>query len=217
MWETEATKPADLTAPHRFPSMAGKKHARKSQTPRMGWAQRRDKRRKWRTHSWHEATCEHLWWALLCGVLFFKLFALLNLIKLFPELGLPSLPRPRLPVSWLPVLSQACWVAGAGLYNTARSSPPPQLPAPRRPFQKSQCMKEISVQRKSWGCSQPGDSTLYTCWDTPLQTGILAYLPTLQQLRHLTILDLVNHSPSPALIMAPRHLLVPLTFPALSR
>lgn len=25
MWETEATKPADLTAPHRFPSMAGKK------------------------------------------------------------------------------------------------------------------------------------------------------------------------------------------------
>lgn len=75
------------------PVWLGKKHVWKSQTPRMGWAQRRDKRRKWRTHSWHEATCEHLWGVLLCGVSF-SLFALLNLIELFPELGLPSLPRP---------------------------------------------------------------------------------------------------------------------------
>lgn len=61
-------------------------------------------------HSWHEATCEPLWWALLCGVLFFSLFALLNPMNW----GCQACPAPCLPVSWLPRLSQACWGGGGG-------------------------------------------------------------------------------------------------------
>lgn len=128
----------------------------------MGWAQRRDKRRKWRTHSWHEATCEHLWWALLCGVSFFSLFALLNLIKLFPEPGLPRLPRP-LSTCQLAANAEPGMLGGRSwaLPHCPEFPSPPQPPVPRRPSQKSQC------KGRAWGPSQPGDSTLYTCWGTP--------------------------------------------------
>lgn len=123
----------------------------------------RDKRGKWRTHSWQEATCEHLWWVLLCGVLLFSLFALLNPIKLFPEPGLPSLPRPLSTCQLAAKAEPGVLGGGSRALQQCLEFPSAlQLPFPRRLFQESQCMKG-----RAWNHSQPGDSVLYTCWDPP--------------------------------------------------
>jgi hypothetical protein len=129
LWETEATKPADLTALHRFPCVAGKYI-------------RGNLRHKWGTKEGNGGRIlgmrppgslwggRYLWGVVLLTVCFAELH----------ESGLPSLPRP-LSACQLAAKAEPGMLGPEGRSRALQHCPefpsPPQLPVPRMPFQKS--------------------------------------------------------------------------------
>lgn len=174
MWETEATEPADLAAPHRLPGVGGENTRGNLRLQGRGEHKGGTKEE----NGGHtlgmrppESICGGRYsvgcWASRC---------LLNRIKLFPEQGLPNLPRP--PVYLSAGCQRRARHAGrqeqGSLYNSARSSPLPLSCLFPEGHSRTPSAGERNPSSKEEPGSAPDLATLYC---TPagvrlLQTGI---------------------------------------------